>query len=178
MIFLLVLIFYPKSLCCCFPWEKTWHSSSYLPGPSRRLPPVIKCRRFLSFFQRYIVRNISLTEMYRKLLTNLIRHFEKQEAWRTVKRKIIAFWGTTRSPTFKVQWYPLHEPKSLFKFGEKKDQLCAVALVNRRWILRVLFKMVAMAASHSHWRFYLIALTPTTPALLQNKIWFSNKHIL
>ena len=24
---------------------------------------------------------------------NLIRHFEKHEAWRTVKRKIIAFWG-------------------------------------------------------------------------------------
>ena len=34
---------------------------SYLPGPSRRLAPVIKCRRFLSFFQRYIVRDIALT---------------------------------------------------------------------------------------------------------------------
>ena len=33
----------------------------YLPGPSRRLAPVIKCRRFLSFFHRYIVRDISLT---------------------------------------------------------------------------------------------------------------------
>ena len=32
-----------------------------LPGPSRRLAPVIKCRRFLSFFQRYIVRDIPLT---------------------------------------------------------------------------------------------------------------------
>ena len=32
-----------------------------LPGPSRRLAPVIKCRQFLSFFQRYIVRDISLT---------------------------------------------------------------------------------------------------------------------
>ena len=31
-----------------------------LPGPSRRLAPVIKCRQFLSFFQRYIVRDISL----------------------------------------------------------------------------------------------------------------------
>ena len=29
-------------------------------GYSRRLAPVIKCRRFLSFFQRYIVRDISL----------------------------------------------------------------------------------------------------------------------
>ena len=34
---------------------------SLLPGPSRRLAPVIKCGRFLSFFQRYIVRDISLT---------------------------------------------------------------------------------------------------------------------
>ena len=32
-----------------------------LSGPSRRLAPVIKCTRFLSFFQRYIVRDISLT---------------------------------------------------------------------------------------------------------------------
>ena len=34
---------------------------SFLPGPSRRLAPVIKCSPFLSFFQRYIVRDISLT---------------------------------------------------------------------------------------------------------------------
>ena len=32
-----------------------------LPGPIRGLAPVIKCRRFLSFFQRYIVRDIPLT---------------------------------------------------------------------------------------------------------------------
>ena len=32
----------------------------FLPGPSRRLAPVIKCSPFLSFFQRYIVRDISL----------------------------------------------------------------------------------------------------------------------
>ena len=51
----------------------------------------------LSFFERYIVWDISLAHW------NLIRHFEKHEAWRTqlrtVKGKIIAFWGTTRSPT-------------------------------------------------------------------------------
>ena len=34
---------------------------------------VLKCRRFLSFFQRYIVRDISLAHW------NLIRHFEKHE---------------------------------------------------------------------------------------------------
>ena len=31
----------------------------------------------------------------------------------------------------------------------KKDQLCAIALVNRKLILKVLLKMVAMATSHS-----------------------------
>ena len=60
----------------------------------------------------------------------------------------------------------------------KLDQLCAIALMNREEMLRVLLKMVAMATSQSLWRFYLIALTPTIPALLQNKIWFSSKHIL
>ena len=67
-----------------------------------RLAPVIKCRRFLSFFQRYIVRDISLTwdisrARYFWVCSlahwNLIRHFEKHETWRTVKIKIIAFWG-------------------------------------------------------------------------------------
>ena len=31
----------------------------------------------------------------------------------------------------------------------KKDQLCAIALVSRKLILKVLLKMVAMATSHS-----------------------------
>ena len=48
-----------------FVWKSTWKIS--LPGPSRRLAPVLKCRRFLSFFQRYIVRDILLTEIYRWL---------------------------------------------------------------------------------------------------------------
>ena len=30
------------------------------------------------------------------------RHLEKREAWRTVNRKTIAFWGTTRSPAFSM----------------------------------------------------------------------------
>ena len=33
-------------------------------------------------------------------LIEFIRHFEKHEAWRTVNRKTIAFWGTTRSSAF------------------------------------------------------------------------------
>ena len=60
----------------------------------------------------------------------------------------------------------------------KKDQLRAIALMKRKQILKVFLKMVAMATSHSLWRFYLIALTVTIPALLQNKVRFSNKHIL
>ena len=66
------------------------------------MAPIIKCKRFLSFFQRYIVRDITLARCFWESSLahlNLIRHFEKHEAWRTaVKRKIIAFWGTTRSP--------------------------------------------------------------------------------
>ena len=48
----------------------------FLPGPSRRLAPVLKCRRFLSFFQRYIVRDISLTEIYRwftEILSDILK---------------------------------------------------------------------------------------------------------
>ena len=79
----------------------------FLPGPRRRLGPVIKCRRFLSFFQRCIVRDISLTwDILRARYFwecslahwNLIRHFEKHEAWRTVKRKIITFLGNDSFP--------------------------------------------------------------------------------
>ena len=61
----------------------------------------------------------------------------------------------------------------------KKDQLRAVALMKRKQILEVFLKMVAMATSHSLCgRFYLIALTVIIPALLENKVRFSNKHIL
>ena len=46
-----------------------------------------------------------------------------------------------------------------------------IALMKRKEILRVfILKIAVMATSHSLWRFYLIALTPTIPALLQNKI--------
>ena len=86
------------------PWHLTadmqlLYGRMFLPGPSRRLAPVLKCRQFLSFFQRYIVRDISLAHW------NLIRHSEKHEAWRKVKRKIIAFWGRTRSPTFTMHQF-------------------------------------------------------------------------
>ena len=43
----------------------------------------------------------------------------------------------------------------------KLDQLCAIALMKRKEILKALLKMVAMATSHGLWRFYLIALMPT-----------------
>ena len=57
----------------CIAWL-AWLSRSFarvhslLPEPSRRLAPVIKCNAFL-FFQSYIVRDISLTEIYRWLVT-------------------------------------------------------------------------------------------------------------
>ena len=50
----------------------------------------------------------------------------------------------------------------------KKDQLCATALMIRRWISKVLLKTVAMATSHSLLRYCFRVLTSTLPALLQN----------
>ena len=41
----------------------------FLPGPSRRLAPAIKCNAFLCF-QSYNVRDIWLTERYRWLVTS------------------------------------------------------------------------------------------------------------
>ena len=54
-------------------------------------------------------------------------------------------------------------------FGEIRSIVCYCTHEEKR-NLRVLLKTVAMATSHGLWRFYLIALMPTIPALLQNKI--------
>ena len=74
-------------------------SHHFLPGPSRRQAPVIKCNAFLCF-QSYIVRDISLTEIYRWLVTfiEILSAILKSTSG-GVKRKIIAFW-TTRFPAF------------------------------------------------------------------------------
>ena len=70
-----------------------------ITGPSRRLAPVITCNAFLCF-QSYIVRDISLTEIYRWLVTfiEILSAILKSTSG-GVKRKIIAFW-TTRFPAF------------------------------------------------------------------------------
>ena len=53
---------HPFSYFCLFwPLNYSLIFNNLLPGPSPRLGPVIKCSSFLSFFQRYIVRDISLT---------------------------------------------------------------------------------------------------------------------
>ena len=58
--------------------------------------------------------------------------------------------------------HPICQPKYLFKYGEKKkDKLRAVALMKRKYALKVLLKMVAMATSHILLRFYFIALLLT-----------------
>ena len=74
-------------------------ASTFLPGPSRRQAPIIKCNAFLCF-QSYIVRDISLTEIYRWLVTfiEILSAILKSTSG-GVKRKIIAFW-TTRFPAF------------------------------------------------------------------------------
>ena len=66
-----------------------------LPGPSRRQAPVIKCNAFLCF-QSYIVRDISLTEIYRWRVTfiEILSAILKSTSG-GVKRNIIAFWNDT-----------------------------------------------------------------------------------
>ena len=78
--------------CCVFGLQ-------LLRRPSRRQAPVIKCNAFLCF-QSYIVRDISLTEIYRWLVTfiEILSAILKSTSG-GVKRKIIAFW-TTRFPAF------------------------------------------------------------------------------
>ena len=78
MTFTFIINFFPFLRCVCYKFPNMYSRvicklvlndilMSFLPGPSRRLAPILKCRRFLSFFQRYIVRDISLTEIYRWL---------------------------------------------------------------------------------------------------------------
>ena len=55
----------------------------------------------VSFFQRYIVRDISLTEIYRWLI-EILSAVLKSTRHGGQSRMIIAFWGTTRSPTFRM----------------------------------------------------------------------------
>ncbi len=49
---------------------------------------------------RKVRNNVQYGAPYSLAHWNFIRHFEKHEAWRTVNRKTVAFWGTTRSPAF------------------------------------------------------------------------------
>ena len=52
----------------CFAQLNPLFYNLLLPGLSRRLAPVIKCRRFLSYFQRYVVRDISLARYFGSLI--------------------------------------------------------------------------------------------------------------
>ena len=49
----------------------TWQAVQTLPGPCRRLAPVIKCRRFLSFFQHYTVSSLRTQTYFRLSLVPL-----------------------------------------------------------------------------------------------------------
>ena len=144
-----------KTVLFSSPRQEAFKSS--LPGPSRRLAPVIKCNAFVSF-QSYIVRDISLTEIYRWLVTfgvrwdislvhwNLIRHFEKHEVWRRVKRKIIAFGNDTFPNLYDVLVYErkleseylerqIYEPSpksepSIVKLFESKSDLSKLSTLS------------------------------------------------
>ena len=56
----------------------------------------------------------------------------------------------------------------------KKDQLCAIALMNRKWILKVLLKIDAMESSHS----LLKQWCQHFPLFYKTRFWLSNKHIV
>ena len=53
----------------------------------------------------------------------------------------------------------------------KKDQLRSIALMTRKYVLKVSLKMVAMATSRSLLRFDFIVITPTVPATKQDVIF-------
>ena len=77
----------------------------FLPGPSRRLAPVIKCSPFLSIFQRYIVRDISLTwDIAGSLLLGVLADSLKfyppfWKAWGMEDRKMYSFGGNDTFPS-------------------------------------------------------------------------------
>ena len=50
---------------------------------------------------------------------------------------------------FKVEWYPMYGPKSLFQFGEKRSIACYCTYEKKMHFLGYIQKMVAMATSHS-----------------------------
>ena len=51
---------------------------------------------------RWLITSGSARWLIEIIYPPYLRHFEKHEAWRTVNRKTIAFWGTTRSPAFTI----------------------------------------------------------------------------
>ena len=88
---------------------------------------------------------------YRWLITsgsaNFIRHFEKHEAWRTVNRKTIAFWGTTRSPASTMHkfmsenlrvnnWRLLESEPSIEKLIENKSDLSKLSTFSEPSIVK------------------------------------------
>ena len=93
----------------------TWiHGSHWLPGPSRRLAPVIKCSPCLSFFQRYIVRDISLTwdvagSLLLVVLVGSLKFyppFWKARGMEDSQQKNYSFWGNDTFPSlYEAQVY-------------------------------------------------------------------------
>ena len=51
-----------------------------------------------------------------------------------------------------LRWYgPLHMDQKVCLNLVKKDQMCAIALMNRKWIVKALLKMVAMQPATAFW---------------------------
>ena len=115
-----------------------------------------------------IIRARARWHEYGEKSTKYLLNYEKRNHIKKHTRKLNINGSFTTDP-LKVEWYHIYGPKSLFKFGEKRPIVCCCTH-EQKMNFEGFLKMVAMATSHSLWRFYLIALTPTTPTLLQNKI--------
>ena len=118
----------------------------------------ISLKNKLYFIDIYVIEGVcvnNLLSRHAACQTGLVQRVEESTAnvfgdngLMNCEQVTIELTDDAKPYCIKVEWYPIYGPKSLFKFGEK-DQLCAIALVNRKLILKVLLKMVAMATIHS-----------------------------
>ena len=85
-----------------------------------------------------------------------------------MKIKIGRSRGYSTFELLKVEWYPIYGPKSLFKFGEKRPIVCYCTREQKMNFEG--FTQNGCYGNQPQPFEVVIALTPTLPALSQNKI--------
>ena len=105
------------------PGENLWchdvTQSWFLPGPSRRLAPVIKCRRFLSFFNTADLRYIACSLLLGVLAGSLKSHPPFWKAREDSQKKDCSFLGNDTFPNLYDAL--VYEPK--FKSEYLREQI-------------------------------------------------------